>query len=1407
MNKYQLISYALTTLNDRKNGETLFEILCGELIPKKIDPSFLSSSGLAAGGDGGIDGIGSKEAKSIKYAFSINKQWKVKLKNEVDKTDFGRFSIIRFFTNQIVPERIKSKQDENRIAIEIYDLENLIDIISQDESLGRIIGVPTIANSVTIEYLNRNNQFQDQSYEIGNYLPRKVSGIDPSSNDRINFKLADYCFDLPKFTVLESRAGYGKTCLLKSLHQMILRQEIDLPLPTGFLRLRDYSPGNLKNMIDTGMSMSGDYQVNDVLLILDGFDEVPDSLRINLLKEINQFVNNTPYIRKVILSVRENEYDSYEFQKAGWEDLKTIRLEGLDNQDIQYILENSNLPQENHDLLLSNELFQSFCDNIFYVVSIIEFYETRSNLAPGMVELFEFLVNKEVKLLFRDPKDTEKLENELENIALFMTLHQIHKISINRMQLFEELNYNKEFFEFSHKNIQEYLAARKIAKQHIDKIKGIIAKGDRIISTMTNSIGFLLNLLNSQHTSYAKFEELVEWSLPGMGNARKLLQIEPDKITPKINRLIFRSVLEQEAKIGNVWEIPSNIINFCTNGGSKNENIQFLVDQSIAKIDTNEFFYFSIILQMLLNQELIELEEYQEKQIKLLFKSLLDRENSKETQERIEYLLSVVTKFHRRFMDREEYILVKEKLSSYYESDSIFDKFCKLVIESEIKLSIHEYLDLLEYIFSSRISEGHQMAGIVPRQITDSNYKLNMIHVKYWESFLYLTETILLEKTDYLLKVLEFLKENYDENLTSRGSNRELKEYLRHAFNNYDFNSLLYETEIVVFIKNWISEWANLYIIHPLIEIVLERNQKNILFRLIKETIVKETKNEFGMSVFDELLMNAIYTKEDFDLFFDSFYEDNQTSIKNRYKSIIHLLEPKSDLYLYAKTKSSNLILQEIEEDKKNINLFEQRKNERLSKPKRDYKIAFSFDKVKREINKIFQVLGKESFQRLELFNLRNLDTINEFALYILRISTDKDEELIESKRAILTLEKLEWDLSYVHFLLQYFYSHSIDINSLDSFEKNNLIDWMKLVLNKYPLDNIDNAFKNAHITFSNILRKINDNWISLDFKKEYGIKCKGLVFSGFPKHYMGGIVFVDYDSYSLDYLDKVIDPIKIINFINENFDKATNHSRVMIGISGYLSNHKDQLIPGVYHELKKKYIDYLENHLKEDYYTAVLECAYDIGISLLNIEKQLISDSLQINEARDGLKHNYAGAFYMYESKKYSESDPVIQHLCDAILDAILKSEDVFAKKTFAEYFLEMNKSGGEVFQWYLDYLMKSDENPISSRLVRMSGGDKIYSRNLDDLAKVEQLFIYSRKDNIGSDRRRSILEFAIASYKAMGESAESIDELHKVLDSIEAMVESGHEFMHRVKSNIESSFYERNYTTLSLPEIQEMV
>lgn len=1402
MNK-SIIGFALSRLNNTNNGSKKFEILCQNLIPTVVDHGFLPSSGQDSGGDGGIDGwslLG--ESGKIKYAFSIDLKARQKLKAEIKKTSTDQYQEIRFFTNQPISEKTKSLfyDSTSIITTLIYDMDNIIELIDSNEYLGKFIDLPLVQKSIDIDYLKKHNQLLRDKDIILHYIPRTIRFYDKRQKEWISVSLSEYCSDLPFITILQAPAGYGKTSILQQLHQKILENDIDTDLPPVFISLSSYIPATLLEMIKDRMMKGDDYRINDFLLLLDGYDELKDSDRESLIKELGQLFENTALIRKAIISVRENTYNYSDFEV--FEDIRLSSLCKLTNDDIRLLLINESINVEDATKFFNNSFFQEFSDNIFYVVRFIEYFEVNHTIAGSVIDLFTFIINQEVSRIFRKDKPDE---SNLESLDLFMTINQINEI-FDIDYLFKlKINTKMNPFRFSHKSIQEFLAAKKIVKQPLERIKMILAKGNSLIPFLTNTLGFVLNILNETDKGQDAFVAFVSWSLEGVGNAKRLLLIEADKISPDMNRKIFTTVTEQEAQIGSFFNQPLSLVSFGLKEQSRKKNLDYILTNIEALKDTNDYHYYTSVLQSVTYHHIDEFaESYQERLLDFLV-VLLNPRNIYGNQKFIESLLFSVAYFPalKRLDNSKLYFIVKQLLS-LINSGNIVDNLCQLLLMSEMKYDQNIYFRIYDYILNYLLSERGQMGHFVSTQTADDTYH-EPLSFTFWHSFIPLTEKILIGNPSFVWELMKYTISNQEKVFDSHNSTSELSDLFQVFFNvlKSELEPKItdeYKRRIII---DWIICDIKAYL-DSMLWIYLSENLDFIFINGIAKEIIHETgKLHSNQDILNYYINIGIISTHSFDRFKEEFLINEDGSLRYFFEKFCFCIKEDHPIYSYIQSNIPIELKESIEKSKllqkENITQTEKKKIAPLS----DYHIAFKNEELRKEVEEIFECLGSDMVTNSDFWNhyhKKLLRERNDFAIFIFQSSYWGEEKKISKKDMMINLENDNWLSSFMSYLIQYCIRHKIDIDNFTVDEKQKTISWVKSVLNTCPLDTIDSSFKGIHIILSNVLRISNfldsDDEIGLIYKE----KMIGLIFSGFPK-FSEGPTSVGYDAFSIDYLDRYLYSKDVLDIITNSFNLAFPNQYKMISVCGYIAGHIQVALPYQTRIMKNKITEYIEKHLKDNFYPTIIDCAFSLGFSISDLNIDLLANAFFIDENGQDLAHNYALCFINYQSHENTETE--VQHLLKALYKSFMNSKDPFQKKTIAEYYIKYNPMGGEVFEFYAEYLMENDNHTILHQYVHNGSNTPLKTTDIKQIEIVNRLFRYSRAKKTKSERRDGILSIALSSYKAMADISNEREKLDLILSAMRSLADEGHRFLYRQMQEIEIDFIERTYKPLSFDEI----
>jgi len=1400
-----IISYAFSRLNDTNNGAKKFETFCQNLIPIAIDENFLPASGQDAGGDGGIDGwsfLG--ESQKIKYAFSINAKPKSKLQEEIKKTNFSKFSEIRFLTNQPIKEKDKqsiyNSSEYHDKKITIYDIDNLIEFVEKYENLGQFIDLPWIRKNITIAYLQKHNQLLPYKERISTYIPRSISYWNKESKEWAAISLVEYCSNLPSFTLLQAPAGFGKTCALQQLHQKILNKEVDINLPPVFISLSSYVPTTLNSIIKDRMSESNDFYCNDYLLLLDGFDEIRDADKESFVKELIQLVDNKSIIRKVIISVRENTYNLSVFNF--FNEIQIALLNELTPNDIRKLFENEKIDSQAENLFFSDPFFNNFSKNIFYVIKLIDYYKEKHYLAENEIDLFDFIIQQEMNNLFRN---TIPSVRDLESMALFMTLNQINEIDNSIIMDKIKLNLPMNPFSFSHKSIQEYFAAKLIATQSINEIKRIFAKGNLIIPYLTNTFGFVLNIINSTVEGQKKFKDLVSWTLLGLGNAKRLLQIESDKISKEMNNSIFKKVIDQESTSGDLFNQPESLVPFGLRDDCVDENINYLVMQIIScKDKKDKHHYFSSVLQRITNSYLSNLDSKYQKNLINFLNELLNSECIKQNKELIESLLYSISYFPiLKIIENEDIYSLVNELLKIDDSENIINNLCQLLLTSEKNIDIELYIRIYDYILNKVLVERGQMAHTVPTQTTDNTYN-EPLKVTYWHSFIPLTSIFISKNSSIVWDIMDYTILNHIKVIDRHSSSAEFKELFKVLFDaiSIELETKAADPKIKEILINWIINDYNAYVDSELWIFLTKCTDSDFLLEIAKEVITKAGRTYFNRNIMEYFLNHEIITIEKFNWFQGEFDTKNE-SLKSFYEAYCYWIKEEHPIYNYVMEHISDELRDSVVQSRAKHEEYLIQTNFEEETSKLNYNIAFTNEALKDEVTRIADSFENDDISKddfWEVFHKGELNKRNRFAIYLFQSSFWAGKNSINGKQILDNLDEENWNKDFMTYLLQYCSRNNIDINELPKIEKQKIIEWVILVLKEYPLDSIKSPLKYIHITLSHVLR--NSLFISFDNEplSDYRECLIGLIFSSFP-NVVDGAFIVNSDSYSIDYLDQYLSPKRIISLITNNFEEAFSFYQKMISICGYLLNHLDEMFAYQKNIIKNYIKIYIERNIAGAYYPVITECAFALGFSIIEIQKELLADSFVIDENGSDLAHNYASSFIRYQSHKNSSSELI--HLSETLLIAFNDSKDDFHKKTLAEYYIKFNEMAGDIFVFYANYLLKDETHNILNQLIHGGSVTPLKTADIQHLDLVNKLFLYSRAKKDRSDRRDGILSIALSSYKAIAERSIKSEDLDLLKKNIIEMAEEGYLFLYRHLQEIENEFAERTYKPLSIKEI----
>lgn len=1384
------IKDGLASLNKNRGGDRDFEKLCEELIPLCIDSNFIPSSGSDNGGDGGIDGwslLG--DSGAIKYAFSIDKKTKTKLKSELQNCIYNK---IRFFTNQEISQ--KSQEDiKNSFPdkeIYIYDNDTVAKFIEKNEFLGKYINLKDKQHQLDIAYIKNHPQYT--SADVEHLIPRSVSYLD--DNGELKTELLETFIEKSSdFIILHAQAGYGKTKCLVLIYDYVLNNQFKGVLPPVFVSLSNYIGNNFADLINDAQPS---IPIEDCLLLLDGFDEMDYRFRESFIKELNSFVlANKSYNRKVIISSRTLYYEKLIFK-----DYSPVEVElcPLNDDDILNYVRLKIEPDKQNELL-ANKFFNHFKYNAFYLEKIIEYYAEHGYTVDSIPNLFKYLCKKEIELISRE-SDNDEIE-KYESLALYMVINQKNsECDEATLNEFDITNVTKVIF--SHKNILEYLAAEKICKQNdFETIKHLLFSNNSIVPYMINVFGFVLNILLSTKNQYELFESVLDYQVQSR-NALSLLQIESDKISSEMNYSVLDSIMKSSNKMSDFRDHVKDVSEFFMNG-DLSKNFELLINCLENYNDNKNYFASYLLLNLVINYNK-KIDEYVQERIYKLFKSVLKENQNFTFIESLFYSvckLSVCRKYAIEYDDNSERLMqIVYKNNKFYD---LVDCLVNYIKSCGIAISSEQYLKLYKLLIHILTIEDSNGVEDVPNQI-EMDKVTTFHHIIFFVSFIKFSDEYFTNNPYLFWEILTLIS---TEPTVKIDSNAELRDYygmlskhIAASLRDVRINEERYGVLLSIFL-NSPSAFDNHYLWN-------EFNQSvpfEIGIKFVKDILIKTSANFMHYHFLINYCLLAIQSEKDFDIFYKEFNVERNQILKYFYNDYCLRINEKDAMYDYVFSKMDLKLQNKREQYKAESSKYRINFNERhLIKAKDDYHIIFDESKIKSQADNLFTEIGCNGILSNSVFLEHVRDDyenpekpmINEFIDYWFRNMFRSSDEIklvdIED-----SLRPEMWKYNFAINLILFMNGHNIEFKDLNSFELKKIKDWVKYILDTYPLKTVDAKLLQVHRFLSYILRQADFLFKDASFCEQYAEKLQGLIFSGFSS-VVDGMWYYEYSYYSLEYLERFLSQKQIIKFIIDNLDKVSFDANKAIAVFGYLSEHKN-ILSGVQENLAcKKIAEYIHSNLTKNEPVRLFDYAYEIGFKITMIPQADLENALVLSENKDRLISNFAYNL-MFENRFLGDDE---KDYFDSILHhKFYNAKDLMLQKIAAEWIICTNKSADDVFDFYVDYLLNDNDKPVISSMFAHS---VMCTEQIIHLPKIMQIFDYIKDKNIGWENQFCyyLNNMVMNSFKAMAKKANST-EFKQICEAVNKCAEDVPYYESLLKE-ISDEFATRNYIPVTVEEIK---
>lgn len=407
----------------------------------------------------------------------------------------------------------------------------------------------------------------------------------------------------PSKILLLSGAGFGKSSELENIANYFSEESQNLfPIK---IELRNYVNEKIEDLVEQKCADWRNIRPENVLVILDGLDEIEDSRMTDFLRKLNQFSTSQTFSSvNMVLSSRTNFYDRDSISTS-LKDFAILLLDGLNLKEVKTFSKEILIKDSDTFWnLISQRKFDDLVLHPFYFILLVEIYNEKGmkGFPSSRIEIFEKLI--ELRIEKEKTKFCLKFPNINADMPLIKSLVTKAAFSMEQLgknivkdeelkELFPEVKDRellKYFFlinkgvskdlswQFDHNNFQEYLASKVLKTRKFEEIKNLIAfkpHYNRVKPKWINTLSFLFSIENN---TTERFKMLYDWIVTN--SPEILIRFDKDKLTPnsrdEIFKEIYNSYKTKQLFIRSEYFSLSELANFST----KNKAwVEFLISE------------------------------------------------------------------------------------------------------------------------------------------------------------------------------------------------------------------------------------------------------------------------------------------------------------------------------------------------------------------------------------------------------------------------------------------------------------------------------------------------------------------------------------------------------------------------------------------------------------------------------------------------------------------------------------------------------------------------------------------------------------------------------------------------------------------------------------------------------------
>ena len=1280
----------------------------------------LRTSGSSAGGDGGADGwFYDRRGCQYKIACSVCNKANLneKIRKEIASTQDG---YVFFCTNQEISGKDRKKYKIINPNIEFADINDIVSVTEHNCRLKEIFGIPIYESMFYLDELRQRHQFIGSENRIAKYIERKVI-VRGNDKKEMSVPFIEWAKDKrSQLKLLEAPAGYGKTSLMEQLYMNILNDD-SLRLPPLYYDLKNFD--GIDKLIDKIVGRGDGFEKYNFFFIFDGLDEIPYNIAKQLILQIDDLLTiSTNHNAMVILSVRKNEYQSELFDGRIAPEIAQIKA--LDTEDIKEIIARRGFRDEEATYILSSLESDSF-DNAFYVSSMLDFYAETKGVPASRIDLFEYLLKKDKDMLSRKHRIDERKFN---SAVLYVSLTK--KSLPAGIEIYRDLPISS--LNFSHRNIQEYAAAKALSQLSCDEIIFLISSEGIIVPQAKNMFGFLLNIL--VETDFSKMKILMEYFSENKLNLDVLLMIEPSRLLPYIRQKILHEALTYYVN-NTYYDIPNSLANFICDvpeSGYK-ELLSFVKDCDESHITKA----LMITYQIVVHRPEVCPQETAYYLYDMFLREIAENTRKTTVLDNLAYILRHIDgKLPDLKISAVERILSIAENSIY---DPEFVMSLLVVLKTGFNHLTESDMDRVINCFFAISKENHMCAHSAPLQIK-AGYKTRSSIIYCTTPFYDIVYSYILANHSFFFSILGkykvFLKDN------------------ERMIDGYDpFSGLIARAAADLFVANCFEEEGIKELID---EILLEyrfgyHHDQNIcteLFKINKSgpqllcnilIVFSKSKSDCKQrNVFAfESIINKLFTDEMFfgifrNLTGESFDENIRFYYQYNSLSILPISET-------IKNHLPKEIHREIEKQEERNERAKNEEKKHRKHIEESFHIVFDDEEFREQSCSIFDEMkssGRRIYELKHTPDYHSYSYVNEFLITTIGASHCSDFEDFIS----FWFDIERHNLNILFYLMWYLESYNLSYSLLREEEKHRIYSIAEKIF-KMPFQKGYLGFKLMSILMRQ--PELMEQMIKLtriaSFPIEYFIDI------GMPINLKSFTATSNpYELYSIDYLENYMNHLDIAEYLINHFRMMLTDNICRFIAIGYMTKHKSSLLQ---HEMKTMLKPILIEFINDNLSETGLFCGYnflpDFGINLNDFDIRRLSEHISIeNETNPDFVFCTSYEILSYFSRNGSDDDKELAATCFSFL--FDKRENIPYKKRLAEEYISVKSDNYKINHWYTEYCL-SPEGMISIHC----DNDHFVFSSLDSLPDIECMIISAVS---GDDEKSSILfRIAVNSYKAI--------------------------------------------------------